>query len=183
MRLFVSVDLDGLSEQIESVQSLLEDAAGLRLSDPTQAHVTLKFLGETPESRLPELTAALEGGVEESTVTPFEARFGGFGVFPHLEYISVVWIGVREGSEELTQLHECVERETTRLGFDPEEHDFTPHLTVGRMDHAGGKSLAQDVVTNREPDVGTMTVEEIRLKESVLTSEGPVYSTVETVRL
>ncbi len=183
MRLFVSVDLDGLSEQIESVQSLLEDAAGLRLSDPTQAHVTLKFLGETPESELPGLTAALERAVEECTVTPFEATFGGLGVFPHFDYISVVWLGVREGGEELTQLHEHVERETTRLGFDPEEHDFTPHVTVGRMDHAGGKSLVQDVVTNREPDVGTMTVEEIRLKESVLTSEGPVYSTVETVRL
>lgn len=183
MRLFVSVDLDGLADRVEAVQSLLEDASGLRLTDPTQAHLTLKFLGETPESELSELTAALERAVEESAVAPFEAAFGGLGVFPHLDYISVVWLGVREGCEELTQLHEHVERETTRLGFDPEEHDFTPHVTVGRMEHAGGKSLVQDVVSNRDPDVGTITVEEIRLKESTLTSDGPVYSTLERFEL
>jgi 2'-5' RNA ligase len=65
------------------------------------------------------------------------------------------------------------------MGFDPEDHEFTPHATVARMDHAGGKELVQERVREDDPDVGEFQVEEVRLKESVLESDGPTYSTVE----
>lgn len=183
MRLFVSVDLDGLAEEVADAQAPFEDASGLRRTDPEQAHITLKFLGDTDQSRLPELTTALEAAVEESGVSPFEASFGGLGVFPGLEYISVVWLGVEEGGEQLARLHESIEGRTTALGFDPEDHEFTPHVTLARMDHAEDKSLVQDVVRNRDPDAGRMTVEEVRLTESTLTDDGPEYSTVERFEL
>lgn len=183
MRLFVSADLDGLSSEIETVQSLFEDADGLRLTNPSQSHVTLKFLGDTGPDRLDELVAELERAVEKSNIGPFTADIGGLGVFPSLDYISVVWIGVRRGSEELTALHEAIESRTTALGFDPEDHDFTPHATIARMDHAGGKELVQEVVSERDPDVGTVEFEEIRLKKSELTPDGPEYSTVECFEL
>ncbi len=180
MRLFVSVDLpDTLTEPLADLQADLEPASGLRLTDPTQAHVTLKFLGEVAPERLPELTADLEVAVADTAIEPFTARFGGLGVFPSLEYISVVWFGVETGSEELTRLHESIETRTTAMGFDAAEHEFTPHVTLGRMDHAGGKELVQTVVTEREPTVGELTVEEVCLTESTLTSDGPVYETVE----
>ncbi|MFT4923428.1 MAG: 2'-5' RNA ligase [Haloarculaceae archaeon] len=183
MRLFVSVDLDGLAAEVAAVQDRFEGASGLNFTDPGQAHVTLKFLGDTDEERLATLTDELAAAVDESGVDPFTAEIGGLGVFPHLDYISVVWIGVREGGEQLTRLHERIEERTVALGFDPEDHDFTPHATIARMEHAGGKDLVQDVVQNRDPDVGHLTVEEVRLTESVLTSEGPEYSTVERFRL
>ncbi len=185
MRLFVSVDLDGLADEVVAVQDRLVDASGLTLTDPEQAHVTLKFLGDTDESQLPALAEALETAVADAGVGPFEATFGGLGVFPSLDYISVVWLGVRDGAgvDELTRLHEAVEDRTTALGFDPEDHEFTPHVTLARMEHAGGKERVQDVVRERDPTVGTMTVSEIRLTESVLRSDGPVYETVDRVQL
>ena len=180
MRLFVSVDLDeGLAAGVERVQEPLSDASGLRLTDPGQAHLTLKFLGDTDPERVPALGDELHQAVEESGVEPFRAEFGGLGVFPSLEYISVVWLGVREAGEQFTRLHEAIEDRTTAMGFDPEDHEFTPHVTLARMDHAGGKGLVQEVVRNRDPDVGAMTVESIRLTESELTPLGPEYSTVE----
>jgi 2'-5' RNA ligase len=179
MRLFVSVDLDGLAEAVAAVQEPLSDASGLRFTDPEQAHLTLKFLGDTDRGRLDELTTELERAVDDSGVEPFQATFGGFGVFPSLDYISVVWLGVTEGGEQFTSLHERIEQRTTAMGFDAEDHEFTPHVTLARMDHAGGKELVQDVVQNRNPEVGSMTVEEVRLTESELTSDGPEYSTVE----
>ena len=180
MRLFVSVDLDDdLAAGVERVQEPLSDASGLRLTDPEQAHITLKFLGDTDPERVPALGDELRQAVEESGVDPFRAEFGGLGVFPSLEYISVVWLGVREGGEAFTRLHEAIEDRTTAMGFDPEDHEFTPHVTLARMDHAGGKGLVQEVVRNRDPDIGAMTVESIRLTESELTPSGPEYSTVE----
>ncbi len=185
MRLFVSVDVDELAEGIAAVQEPFADAAGLRFTDPSQAHLTLKFLGDTDESRVPAIRDALATAVDEATVSPFEATFGGLGVFPHLDYISVVWLGVRDGAgdTELTRLHETVEDQLVSLGFDSEDHEFTPHVTLARMDHAGGKELVQRVVRERDPTVGPTTVSSICLTESTLTDDGPVYETVARIPL
>ncbi|WP_255192810.1 RNA 2',3'-cyclic phosphodiesterase [Natronobeatus ordinarius] len=184
MRLFVSVDLpDDLVEALTDVQAAFADASGLNFTDPEQAHITVKFLGDVDEDRVPDLCTELEAAVADAGVEPFPARFGGLGVFPSLEYISVVWLGLEDGGEELTRLHEAVEERTTAMGFDPERHDFTPHVTLARMEHAGGKELVQELVAERDPTVGETTVEELRLTESTLTAEGPVYSTVESFPL
>ena len=182
-RLFVSVDVDGLADEISAVQEQFEGASGLNFTDPEQAHLTLKFLGDTDTDRVPELVAKLETAVEESDVGPFTAEFGGLGVFPSLEYISVVWLGVREGSAELTRLHTAIEERMVAMGFDPEDHDFTPHVTLARMDHAGGKELVQRVVRTEDPTVGTRHVDEISLTESTLTADGPEYTTLESISL
>ncbi len=186
MRLFVSVDLpDRLADDLRAIQSPFEDASGLEFTDPEQAHVTLKFLGEVPSERTAAIEAALESAVERADVAPFEATFGGLGVFPSPEYIRVLWLGVRDGAgaAELTALHEAVETETTALGFDSEDHEFTPHVTLARMRHAGGKELVQRELAARDPTAGSTTVESIRLTESQLTEEGPEYRMVARIPL
>ena len=183
MRLFVSVDLDGLADQVRAVQAQFEGASGLNFVDPEQAHVTLKFLGDTDEDRVDGLTDELATAVAGSGVEPFTAVFGGLGVFPHLGYISVVWLGVREGGEQLIRLHEAIEERTVAMGFEPEARDFTPHVTLARMEHAGGKELVQDIVEHRHPDAGRLEVEDVRLTESILTDGGPEYRTVSAIPL
>ncbi|MDS0221785.1 RNA 2',3'-cyclic phosphodiesterase [Haloarcula sp. S1AR25-5A] len=184
-RLFVSVDIDGLGDAVAAVQDSFDGVSGLRVTDPEQAHVTLKFLGDTDPDRVADIVAALETAVEDSGVDPFRAEFGGLGVFPSLSYISVVWVGVRDGQgdTELTALHKAIEDRTVAMGFDPEDHEFTPHATIARMDHAGGKETVQTVVENDDPDVGRLQVDEIRLKESELEPDGPTYRTVGSVSL
>lgn len=183
MRLFVSVDLPAdLAPRIQEIQDELRDASGLTFTDPAHAHVTLKFLGDVEESRLEEVTEALVAAVSAVQVGPFEATFAGLGAFPSEEYIRVVWLGVEEGGEELTRLHEAIEDSLVGIGFDPEENAFTPHVTLARMQHAGGKELVQQML-GRHPTVGTMRVDEVRLKESELGSDGPTYSTAAAVPL
>ncbi|MDR5656191.1 RNA 2',3'-cyclic phosphodiesterase [Halodesulfurarchaeum sp. HSR-GB] len=184
MRLFVSVDLPAaFAEPIAALQAAFEGASGLDFTDPEQAHVTLKFLGDTDPDRVEEITAALETAVEAADVAPFEATFEGLGVFPSMEYISVLWLGVGQGAEQFRTLQAPIEAGLIELGFEPETHDFTPHVTLARMKHAGGKELVQQLVSEREPTIGTTTVEAVSLTESRLTSEGPVYETVERVAL
>lgn len=179
MRLFVSIDLpESFTEEIEELQAEFSEADGLTFTDPDQVHVTLKFLGDVPEERLDALVDALGTAVVESGVEPFDATFGGLGVFPDLDYISVVWFGVREGGDEMTRLHEAIEERVVDLGFDPEDHDFTPHATLARMKHTGGKELVQEKIQTLSPDIGSVRVEDIRLTKSDLTSEGSEYSTV-----
>ena len=178
MRLFVSVDCDGLDDGVAEAQAHLPETGSLRPVDPAGAHVTLKFLGEVDPDRLDDLEAALATAVDAAGVGPFAMTVGGLGVFPSLDYISVVWAGVREGGPELTRLHDAVERETTALGFDPADHEFTPHVTLARMNDARGKEAVQRAVREADPTVGRLDVTEIRLTESRLTDDGPAYETV-----
>jgi 2'-5' RNA ligase len=182
-RLFVSVDLDDLADELREIQEPLADLPGVDTVDPEGVHVTLKFLGDTPESRLDEVIDALGQAVESADVEPFEAAFEGYGVFPSLDYISVVWVGVGAGSDELTRLHEPIERETTAIGFDVEEHDFTPHATLARVRDARSKSDIQGLVREGDPAVGRLRIGEVRLTESTLSEAGPVYETVESFPL
>ena len=178
-RLFVSVDLPAdLADAFAAAREPIADVGSLRFVDPAQAHCTLKFLGDPPEGGVEAVVDALEAAVDGADVSPFDAEIGGVGAFPSTDYISVVWVGVREGSEELTRLHEAVERETTALGFDPESHAFTPHLTLARMDDARGKDRVREFLDDADPTVGRFRVEEVRL-----TDDGPEYSTVARVGL
>ncbi|NLV01152.1 RNA 2',3'-cyclic phosphodiesterase [Haloferax volcanii] len=184
MRCFLAVDLpDSLAAAVAAVQDRLSDADGLRFTDPESAHVTLKFLGEVAPDRVGAVEDAVESAVDAAGVGPFDASVDGLGVFPSLDYIRVVWLGVDDGGAELTRLHEAIERETTALGFDPEDHEFTPHVTLARMDDARGKDLVRRVVGGESPTVGSFRVREVRLKKSDLGPDGPEYETVARVSL
>ncbi len=177
MRLFVSVDVGSLAEDIRSVQAPLRGLEGLRRTDPEQAHATVKFLGEG-EHDLDALGDALERAVTEASVGPFDVSLGDVGAFPSEEYIRVVWLGFRDGIEQLAELHRRVETRTTDLGYDAERHEFTPHVTLARMDNAASKAAVRRFLRESDPDVGSVRIEVLRLKESTLTPDGPEYRTV-----
>lgn len=202
MRAFVGVDCDAVSEGVRRAQEPFAGLDGLRLTDPESAHVTLRFLGDVDETLaahaehgddrqsaesdapgLPALESALADAVAASGVAPFDCTFGGYGTFPEGDYISVVWLGVEEGGEELTRLHEAVEAAAVDLGFDPERHSFTPHVTLARMEHAAEKARVRRVVAERDPQAGPLRVDGVDLVESTLTADGPVYETVERFAL
>lgn len=183
-RLFVSIDLPPkLHDAIETVQSSFGDIPGVRCTDPTQTHVTLKFLGDVEEARLEDVKQALEGAVHAAETGPFTARFGHLGVFPEFDYISVIWIGVPEGGSAMEALHESIEDGMVALGFDEERHTFTPHVTIARVEHGEGKEQIQELLRTEDPIVGEMRVRSVTLTESTLTGEGPRYETVATVEL
>jgi 2'-5' RNA ligase len=182
-RCFVSIDLDGLAEAVAAVQDRFEGIPGLKFTDPTQAHVTLRFLGDVSDHRLDEVREALDAAVAATDVEPFTAAFAGLGVFPTLDYISVVWLGVDAGSAEMTRLQAAIEPRLVGLGFEADDHEFTPHVTLARMEHAGGKERVQEIVREQEPAAGELEVAEVRLTASELEADGPRYSTVERFAL
>jgi 2'-5' RNA ligase len=184
-RLFVSVDLpDAFVDEIRAIQETLTPASGIRPTDPGQVHVTLAFLGETPEDRVPAVRDAVESGVDRADLGPFDVEYRDLGVFPSEDYISVVWLGVGDGTEPLTRLHHSVVGALEDAGVSVDTHEtFTPHATIARMDHGGGKEHVQQVVRTSAPELGADRVDDVRLKRSLLGSDGPTYETVESFPL
>jgi 2'-5' RNA ligase len=178
VRLFVAVTLpDRLSDPLAAVQADLPPS--LRRTDPADAHLTLKFLGDADPDPARE---AVRRAVRSVGVAPFEATLAGLGVFPSLDYVRVVWLGVGAGRAELTRLADAVETETVAAGFNPRDHDaFTPHVTLARMSDARGKERVRELVEETAPEPGSFRVEAVRLMES--TGGDPRYRTVERVPL
>jgi 2'-5' RNA ligase len=184
MRTFVSIDVpDRLRGPLASLQRELADGEDVRLTDPGNAHLTLFFLGETDPERVPEIADALERAVAGAGVAPFGLELGGVGAFPSLDYVSVVWVGVREGASETATLQAAVEGELAELGFEGDDHEFTPHVTLARMDGPRGKERVRELATERDPTVGRFVAGEVRLVESELTDDSPEYRTVASVSL
>ena len=183
-RLFLSIDVpQALADDIGSVQQPFRGLSGVRPTDPEQSHVTMKFLGDVADRRLDTVESLLYESVAAADVDRFEATIGGIGVFPSYDDISVVWLGVREGATPMERLHETMESRFVEAGFEEEEHDFTPHVTIARVDHAGSKERIQELVRESDPTVGSFVVDELSVKESILTDDGPVYETVDAVSL
>lgn len=178
-RLFVSVDLPPeLEPKLRDLQSYLRSTrADLGFTKPEQAHLTMKFLGDTPESHLKEVKEAVDEAAE--VVDPFRVEVGGTGVFPSRDYVSVVWVGVREGVDKLTRLHDALENETVGRGLaDEAEHDYVPHITLARMNSGRGRSEVLGFVDEHgDVSLGGFDVSRLRLKSSVLRDDGSVHTT------
>lgn len=179
IRTFIAVELDpGFGGKIRQVQERFSEF-DLKFVNPEIVHITLKFLGDIKESKVPSIAAALDSIMCE----PFEAKIVGLGVFPKPSNPKVLWLGA-EGNFET--LHNDVETVLKPFGFKEEERGFTAHATLARV-----KSLNKDQKNSfinilkelKNIEIGSMQVNKVLLKKSTLTPEGPIYETLHTVFL
>ena len=176
MRLFVAVPLP--PELTARAAALLP--AALPATRPVRAelmHLTLAFLGWTPDEQLDDVVAAARAA---ATGQPsFELSFAGAGRFPATGRPRVVWLGIGEGQEALATLAVRVtgELSTRQLKFD--DRPFAPHLTLARVrDEATGpeaRTIAAAVEAVEVPPLRTR-VDRIAVVESVLSPKGPRYT-------
>ena len=131
MRLFVALDLDEtVRERIATLLRQLEPAARqVKWVKPQSLHLTLKFIGEQPEDKLPALVEAISALPSPG---PVELSFRGLGCFPDERHPRVFWVGVL-APPALGQLAAGVEQALAPLGIAPEQRSFSPHLTLGRL--------------------------------------------------
>lgn len=91
-------------------------------------HITLIFLGYTPEEKIPEICEAI--GEKLAGVSSFELEFQNFQVGPNKEAKKMIW-AAGEKSGELAELKYRLDK---ALGaYIPEKKEFRPHITLGRI--------------------------------------------------
>lgn len=97
---------------------------------PADYHITLKFLGDVPEERQPELIAAALPVAAQAA--PVDVRLHGIGVFPDAQRPQVLWVGV-EVTAGLRELAGQLETALAALGFRREMRPYIPHITIARI--------------------------------------------------
>jgi 2'-5' RNA ligase len=99
-------------------------------------HLTLRFLGATPDERQPDLDDVLRSVAAEAA--PFEVVLSGGGSFPNPIHPRVLWIGIAEGGANLADLAGKLNEKLVPLGWPPEGRPLAPHLTLARTDGVPG---------------------------------------------
>ena len=178
VRSFISIDLEDqqILSRIASILSSLQSLGGdLKPVERENIHLTLKFLGNVSAPRLSEVKSSLQ----QVIFSAFTAEIKGAGAFPNLNHMNVVWVGVNEGWSQVEQIYEQVEKLLSGLGFRRENRPFSPHITIARV-RSGRKrdEVASFLQRLTEESFGVITVDKIRLKQSILSSSGPKYSTL-----
>jgi 2'-5' RNA ligase len=178
IRSFIAFDLenDSVINRIASIQkSLLQTNADLKMVEPKNIHITVRFLGPIT----PEMVDKVYASMRNIKFTPFNIQLSGLGVFPTINYPRVVWAGITDGADQLKRIFEQLEPQIHDLGFAPDPNGFSPHLTIARVRSGANKQRLVDFVERQENyDFGNIRASCLRLKKSQLSPKGPAYSTL-----
>jgi 2'-5' RNA ligase len=182
MRTFIAVDLESneVKKEISNIQqSINKSGADLKLVSPENLHFTLRFLGEITEKEFEMIRERLK----QIEFPSFKISYRGLGIFPNERRISVIWIGVDQGREELIKITEAIGDKLLTLNFRPDKK-FLPHLTISRVRSGRNKEeLIRSIEPHMQDELGDDIVSSIRIKKSDLTPKGPVYTDMFTLPL
>jgi 2'-5' RNA ligase len=183
VRLFIAIPLPP-DLAVRASEILPTALPALRRVKADNLHLTLAFLGWTPDERLDEATGAAREAA--AAVARFELGFQGAGRFPERGRPRVVWIGIAEGGPSVLALGAGVTAGLRSHGLRFDDRPLSPHLTLARVhddaSSAEAKTIAAALETLATPRLQFM-VEEIAVVQSVLSPKGPRYTALATVPL
>jgi RNA 2',3'-cyclic 3'-phosphodiesterase len=167
MRLFISIDLpQTVIDECIRIQKIVHSYRAIKgkVTDPTQLHSTLLFLGETSA----EDTSGVIEKLNQITFAPCLISLSSLNVnswiHPH-----ILWITLHAPRlENLTNHMRIV------LG----QHDtrpLKPHITLMRIKEPTDKLTLKKLVHNVEIEPLEWTITKFCLYESVLSREGSLY--------
>lgn len=137
LRLFLAVPVTGplLDQLTDLLIDLHSHSPQVRWVPPAHVHITLRFLGDVADERLPEVRAWADAAIAGSHLDGF--RLGQPGYFQHADRI-IFWMGVSDPGW-ITALAERLGGAVA--GVPAESRAFVAHLTLGRFKGAINPAL------------------------------------------
>lgn len=176
MRTFIAIDLE---ERIKKNLSLLlqelnKVSRNIKWVKKEGMHLTLKFLGEIGEEKIPEIESLLKDISKKHNSFPLcLKRTGSFP--PGKKNPRVLWVGIDE-NRSLKALQAQMEEGLEKLGFPKEKREFHPHLTLGRVKtHSYLGGVLSQLEKESETSFGEMLVKKITFFQSILKPTGAEY--------
>lgn len=175
MRAFVALEIPSpaLDSLVKFQEELSATGADIRLVERQNLHFTVKFLGEISESQAAEVGSRLGNLVLKG----MEVEVRGTGAFPNPSRARVVWAGVsREHEALVAPVAQQVIDSLDGIG-ERDERPFRAHVTLGRVRSTRNfRQLEQFLRDNSDRPFGVVRLSRLKLKSSVLSTGGPVYT-------
>ncbi len=165
MRLFVGVPVPPSRRYAAAARELLERVPGRMAGEP---HVTLSFLGDVDEGRVPELKHAIDDAVAAMSRMP--CRVVGVGAFTSERHARIVWARVK--ADGLDALADAVRAATG----DRDARHFRAHVTLARLkDVVDVRWFAEH---HRQTVFSEGEIDRVVLYRSTLSKEGATYTRI-----
>jgi len=170
VRAFVALELSSeIRDALKTAQEKLRSGrARLTFVDPGIIHITVKFLGDVEDKKLPLVMKALK----EIPFIPFPVSAGPVSVNSR-HNPRTIWSSVNDRGKA-GELSSLVDAALSPLGFAREIRKFTPHATVARI-KSFDISLFPLLDQIKEKTYGECMIRGLKLKKSTLMPTGPVY--------
>lgn len=175
---------ESLRQEIWHSSSALRDAApSLRWSRADNLHITLKFLGSQPAERVEQFSLTLAEVAANHSAIRVDMRH--FGAFPNPQRPRVVWLGIKQGAEELSKLAHDVDHACGLFGVPLETRPFKAHITLARSKDplSENQRLALSKTMKHEVNFKTQVIESIDLMRSDTGPGGSRYTVLALARL
>jgi 2'-5' RNA ligase len=174
MRLFVAMELpEDVRRRLAKVQDSLREAIVAKWIPVEQMHLTLKFLGETPDQQLPEIIERLK----TIHFDPIRLSTAGLVCFPPHGPIRIVAAELRDSEQKCAALQTEIDQACHAAGFKLEGRRWLPHVTLGRVKERL-PGAARELVAKQNVIQEFFSVNQFLLIESRLDRQGPQYVTV-----
>lgn len=143
---------------------------------PSDYHITLQFLGETAEHRIPDIISSLQ----QIKADRFMLSIGRIGSFGPKANPRILWASAEATDNSLKQLQQQVSERMALLGYEQEKREFRAHVTLAR-DYKGDHAFQQSELAELE-GVLQWQVDRLELMSSQLGSS-PMYRALHTFDL
>ena len=185
IRTFIAIALknqETIEKIIKFTQRLKQNQDKLKLVEPHNLHLTVKFLGNIKEDLAPQIYKLIQEDINQlvfkgKTLTYILKGVGQFQRF------SVIWINLLGDIDFLQDIKNKLELELNQNLAIPKDkrQEFKPHLTVARLNKKRINYKTFDVykklVNDNENTIfGNFEIKNIKLKKSTLTPKGPIYT-------
>jgi 2'-5' RNA ligase len=184
VRAFIACSLDeATKERIRELSARLQKIdSGVKWVRPEAMHLTLRFLGNVDGDDIELAGEAIEEA--GAGVAPVQVVVGGHGTFPPGKKPRVIWLGLKQGGDELYSIYERLEKSLQAKGLGPADKAFRPHLTLGRVKSPKGVNrVLKDLEEVGDRVLGEFTAREITLFKSELHPSGAVYTDLKKAKL
>lgn len=172
VRAFIAIPCpEEIKGEIIEIQTRIKDLGELKLVEPENIHLTLKFLGEVDNGLIDRISEKLD---LLSETEKFEISLKGLGAFPGQNYVRVIWVGIDKGADRIEELHGRIDSGLNSLGF-PKDTRFNTHLTIARVRSIDKARLKDILNKNSDKGFGSFPADRIELMKSTLTPKGPEY--------
>ncbi len=176
MRAFLALDLsEETRASLAQVQGkLATETVHVKWVHTDQIHLTLKFIADLHPDQQARLVPAMADVARRTQAFTYKVR--GVGFFASGEKIRVVWCGVDDTAGRVAALEKQIEIACGPLRLPKEDRPFRPHLTLGRLREPHREpQLVQAMKTMTALEAGVERPDRLRLYQSTLTPEGPIY--------
>lgn len=178
MRLFVGIKLDqGVTDYLAGLREecpLPGDEAEVKWLKAPQLHLTLRFLGDVPDSQLPKICEVVDR--VSRSLNPFDLKVDGVDCFPDHGAVRIIWAKLRDEGGTLARCFSDLEAELTALGFSPERRELVPHVTLARVRYDRSRGQLREGVGRISPKHIGYAVTTLSLFQSKLLAAGAEYS-------